>query len=574
MKILSAKVDNFGSYKHLEFQFDGLGLALISGSTGAGKSTLLDIVPWILYGRTAKDGSVSDVVSWQSEGQPTRGELTLELRGRVFRVIRSRGPNGLHNDLHWCEPQGKDDYFLDNTYLQHRGKDLNDTQKLVEQRLGVSAEAYLSGAYFHEFSPTGTFFSSPAKSRRELFERVADLSFPLKLSTSSTDLRRGARASADALRVATSKLEGRQLQIQTSIDSTKKSADNWERSQKQKIDSLSAKAKTFEEDNVKATSLIRDKVVAWDESSIEQKSLVSARIVDLKAIVKDSDYFRAEECKILDSALCKACGSRSPESQEALLKLAEDTHENDKILCEIDTLVEALESFRAKKNPYTEQLSTSFYSKNTYLEQVEEEKKAYNPFLAPLKVLENDLEKLDMDVLGQKTELYALESRISRLTRLIELSSTLRGELLRKTVREIEAQTNAYLEKHFDAEIRVGFSVGDADNLEISIQKSGYECNFKQLSRGQRALLRLCFSVSVMKATANNAGTHFNMVAFDEVLDGMDVDLKVKAVGLFEQLGVDHSTVLVIDHATEVKSCFTRQYTVEMIGDTSVLGES
>jgi ABC-type lipoprotein export system ATPase subunit len=97
-------VTNFGSYKHLEFDFNSNGLTLISGPTGSGKSTLCDIVPWILFGRTSKGGAVDEVRSWDAE-EATTG--TLMLHG--ISITRSRKPNDLTID-------------------GRRGKDLNDTQ--------------------------------------------------------------------------------------------------------------------------------------------------------------------------------------------------------------------------------------------------------------------------------------------------------------------------------------------------------------------------------------------------------------------------------------------------------------
>ena len=42
-------LDNFGSYEHLEFNFNESGLTLIQGPTGAGKSTLFDGPAWVCY---------------------------------------------------------------------------------------------------------------------------------------------------------------------------------------------------------------------------------------------------------------------------------------------------------------------------------------------------------------------------------------------------------------------------------------------------------------------------------------------------------------------------------------------
>ena len=164
VNIISATIQNFGSYKKLEFSFDKQGLCLIQGLTGSGKSTLMDIVPWVLFGVTAKDGSVDEVKSWDSNGD-TEGRLIIDLNGVPIIIQRIRGKT---NDLH---------YSQQDVPGITRGKDLKDTQKQINQLLGITPETYLAGAYFHEFSKAASFFITSAKSRREICEQIVDLSF-------------------------------------------------------------------------------------------------------------------------------------------------------------------------------------------------------------------------------------------------------------------------------------------------------------------------------------------------------------------------------------------------------------
>src|ERR1700733_2695413 len=99
MKILSASVQNFASYKKLDFEFDGQGLALVAGPTGSGKSTLCDVVPWVLFGRTSKGGTVDEVLSWPGD-EITSGVITIDDRsGRPFSITRTRGSKPKDNDL-------------------------------------------------------------------------------------------------------------------------------------------------------------------------------------------------------------------------------------------------------------------------------------------------------------------------------------------------------------------------------------------------------------------------------------------------------------------------------------------
>lgn len=169
MKILSCQLQNFASYKELEFDFENQGLTLVQGATGSGKSTLCDAIPWILFGKTAKNGTVDEVLSWPG-GEVTYGRVLLAKDSITINITRIRGKS-----------KGNDLYFSLSAGQVTRGKDLQDTQRLINNLIGVNCELYLSGAYFHEFSQTAQFFNTTAKNRRTICEQIVDLSLATKL---------------------------------------------------------------------------------------------------------------------------------------------------------------------------------------------------------------------------------------------------------------------------------------------------------------------------------------------------------------------------------------------------------
>lgn len=169
MKILSIKASNFASYKELEFDFNNQGLTLIEGPTGSGKSTLCDLIPWALFGRTAKNGAVSEVLQWPGD-KVTQVKCIVKVHEYPSIIVRSRGPNPKDNDLYIAD-QGQ----------ELRGKDLLDTQKLINNFLKMDYDLYLASSYYHEFSQTAQFFTTTAKNRRAICEQLVDLSLPKTL---------------------------------------------------------------------------------------------------------------------------------------------------------------------------------------------------------------------------------------------------------------------------------------------------------------------------------------------------------------------------------------------------------
>lgn len=562
MKILSVKVTNFGSYPELEFSFDNQGLCLISGPTGAGKSTLMDTVTWCLYGCTAKAGSVEDVRSWKSNGESTTGHASVRTGSGEVTVCRTRGAAS-SNDLYWTEP-GKE---------PTRGKDINDTQRLLEARLGLTADQFIASSYLHEFSSVGNFFTSNAKARRELLEGLTDLDLPIRLAERSSDCRRVCKSDLESLSGDSNRLSGKLEQLKQSESATKEAAEKWRKDQKAKIKECKIKAETFEAEKIKRAAVVRSNYDAWQVGAKNSSARLESSVSSLRDIVKDSIQFDLEEADILSGLRCSECGSLPDTSNAALIDCRERRIKNTNNIRELKTALKELDRVGKDKNPYANQLKALEDEVNHFYDNLEELQEEDNPF-------DNQYDKLQIIIRYTEAELSRLDVaisdakiRISDLTHLYELSFVLRGALLKRAIAELQDSTNSYLEKYFDAELRISFEMKDSDTLDVSIQKSGYECNFKQLSRGQRALLKLTFGISIMKASANQAGQHPNLLFFDEVLDGIDTDLKVKAVSLFEELSTQYDTVMVIDHATEVKNSFDKNYKVELIGDESFISE-
>lgn len=538
MKLLKAEVHNFGSYAHLEFDFNDLGLALVHGSTGSGKSTLQDIVCWVLFGVTAKDGNADEVRSWTNPDEATYVLLDVEINGQLIGVHRIRG-KATENDLYWHEGD---------SVTPVRGKDLTETQKLLEQRLGVSKDLYIAGAYYNEFSPTGAFFTAKAKNRRELFEKLADLDLPKTIAERTSDERKTCKKDFDQRNRQLDLSIGRLESLRSSYQGSDIRRTEWDLHHSRSIDLLRTKKENFEAEKEEKITKIKE--------NIEKYEILRSRVV---AELEKTALRLESEVLTNPKAQCPSCGQVNS-------KVTKD-------ICRLEEIERDLKFHSEKDNPHTLQLEQARLYNNPYNEQIESEKLKENPFTAQIEGIGTEIEEMGQKVSQLKTQCSELGHTIASLTQLNELSFELRRVLLVRAVKEIEVSTNAYLEKYFDSELRVGFELEDSDDLNISITKNGYPGVYRQMSKGQRGLLKLCFSVSVMKAAANRAGVHFGLLCFDESLDGLDADLKVKAFSLFQELSLSHESILVVEHSSEFKQLFTNSFLVTMENDTSTIQE-
>ena len=539
MRALSVHLNNFASYKTLDFDMTGQGLTLIQGPTGAGKSTLCDAIPWILWGTTAKGGTVTDVLSWPGN-EVTQGTAVLQFGSYRVSIYRSRGIKAKDNDLYFTHLEGA-------AYIDVRGKDLNDTQRLINQRLGLTAELYLAGAYYHEFSQTAQFFTTTAKNRRAICEQVVDLTMP-------KDLQEKAKLQSKELSKKLTSLESDKASaiatidvIKRSIANIKRQHDNWETTRRSDIEKLKKQDEEFETNKankIAALTSERELLIAkmsWHEDNSTQ----------LEAKIKS-----------LSDKRCKECGS---------LLASDDKEELMAERAKVEKLNTYNHNIAIKVGMIDQSIEQAQNMVNTYQQQIAKLEAQHTPHRQLMGAMRQELVTAESKIKNLGLGIESIKIDIADSDLLIGVLGDFRSALIANTIADIEAKTNGFLADYFDAEMRVTFEAKDADKLEVSITKDGHLANFTQLSKGQRGILKLCFGVAVMQGVSNHHGIDFAQLFFDESIDGLDANMKLKAVRLFERLSLEHESVFLIEHASEVKASITNQYQVSLVDGRSVI---
>lgn len=526
MKVLFAKATNFQSYKELEFNYSHLGLVLISGETGAGKSTLLDLVSWTLFGVTSKEGKADDAVSWGAK--ETSATLTVAFTDCHVKVTRTRGKS---NDLYWSEEEGGADL---------RGKDLTETQKLLEARLGVTADLFLTASYLTQFSKADEFFISKAKDRRDVLEKIADQDFAIKLGVRSSEARKAAKKEAETLEAKAARLAGQMASLEGTVVDLKLSASTWKQTNLNEIAGVKKLAVSFHKGNSDKAEALKSQKNLLDGS--QDTLLLSNMIQGLRV-----------EADLCSKKRCNQCsGPTGHKEREEKLK-------------EISILTSALRDAQAvvvKIETLTMQIDRLYTASNPHTLQLEALQKQTNPFVGKVSQYELEAAKASLDHGKTVAELTNTRTLVSRLSYLYDASMTLRGVLMQQAVACLQNETNKYLEQFFDAPIRVELTLEDSDRIEVVICNGGYEAAFKALSGGERCMLKLAFSLSLMRLAQERAGVAFGQIFLDEPMNGLDTGLKGNAFGLLQKLARTYPTVMVIEHDEEIKNMFDKKYTV------------
>lgn len=577
MKILNVELTNFASYEHLKFEYQNQGLTLIHGATGSGKSTLMDAIPWVLYGQLSKGGNAAEVLSWPGDKITTGVCYLTTSSGLDIMIRRTRASKAKDNDLYYTQrvPDVRDEI---------RGKDIPDTQRLINNLLGADADTMTAATNYHEFTPAASFFAATAKNRRALCEQMVDLSLPIKLHERLSARKKDCLNDKETAERQLSGNTGQLARVELQLKTTKKQRDAWAVSNSKKLVELEAKSLSFDSDKEARIGELAKAQKAWNDA--QSRDLVRAQNeLNLASEAKDPQVFFDWE-KFLDDAesalkwhACDKCGS--PLEHEALKNYAAERHEmemqklaNNNLRGQHRRAQAKMQEILDRVNPYTEQLKYQESLKNTYLDQISSLFTENNPHLQTVYDLKRERNQLKDDIEHNTQVLAGITQDLTDTLLLLDIVADFRSALIANTLSDLESKTNTLLTDHFDAEIRVVFSAQDADKVEVEIMKDGNLASFTQLSKGQRQLLKLAFGVSVMKVVANRHALAPNVITIDEFADSLSDELKIKAFGLLQSLALEYSCVLVAEHSEAMKACFDNRYHVTLDNGRSKIEKS
>ncbi len=552
---------NFGSYKTFVFDFSQTGLHLISGPNGSGKSTVCDLIPWTLFGKTAKNGLASEIVSWNADGD-TEASVIVTHKGKVITVTRKRGKSS--------------DLFYQISDKIIRGKDVTDTQRMLNHELGLTPDQFLVSAYYHELSPSAQFFTTTAKNRRQITEQLVDLKEVTEAQNRFTDKIKATKADLVTLKRTYDAFEVNLIMAQKTLVSTETRAHQWDLAQGRKLNDLENKAMSFDSDKEQQLSKLDIQKKAWDiDNELNMVKIENAlrsahdQMVDARIAVAQLEA--KKEC-LKHGETCPACGSKQNSSELEIVsdELMIAMHLLNDITTKCQNFQSSLEMQQTIKNPHISLLEAARNLQNPYLVPLQiAMSEETNPHLEPLadqKAVEEDLSEKTADARA-KAQTATDDLRITTIAK--ESADTVRKILIETAMNEVEAETNRLMTKHFDSVMRIEFKAEQFDDLDVLISKDGNSCSYTQLSKGQRQLLKLCFAIACMKTTANRSNIKLEQIFFDEALDGLDEEMKTRSFSLLEELSCDYDSIYVVEHSSELKTMFTSAFVVSSTDGSS-----
>ncbi|NOK63157.1 MAG: SMC family ATPase [Chloroflexi bacterium AL-W] len=122
-------------------EFDGIGIACLSGENGAGKSALLDALTWALWGE-ARLRSDDELIALGA--QEMEVDFTFALDGQDYRVIRKRSK--VKRGQSWLDFQVRHN----GSWKVLTGATLRETQKTITSTLHMGYETFTNSAFLRQ----------------------------------------------------------------------------------------------------------------------------------------------------------------------------------------------------------------------------------------------------------------------------------------------------------------------------------------------------------------------------------------------------------------------------------------
>lgn len=177
---------DFGNIIMLEgINLDNPGSEDNPASNGAGKSSVQEIISIGLYGKTIKDPKQLKGGEIVNELAGERGKATIEVEWdnyRVVRVIKAKGGNTL--DI-WESA----DHIWDDETLISKGAGIPETQKMIEEKLGMSHHSFCNVVVFDD-SNSYSFLEADAPKKREIVENLLGLDKYREYGQNAKDLQK------------------------------------------------------------------------------------------------------------------------------------------------------------------------------------------------------------------------------------------------------------------------------------------------------------------------------------------------------------------------------------------------
>jgi len=570
MKILNVKINNILSIENAEVTFDDTGLMLVKGwdhdngrANGAGKTALFNAISFALFDKLPRKVTASEILRRGSKTGSV--EVTLEVGVDQYVVRRSR-PKGVA--------------------FSKQGATLAIGQEEWESLLKLNYTQFMMIAYCAQGTST-RFLSVNDADKKKFLLQLLDLDGFASAKKHADEKIKAFTIEADGYRNKISAIDSKVDAYQESLVD-----ENVINHHVALVNQFIATASL---DLLEAQKVVKPDLSKYqkleDDISLKKQEMVKAK-ANREMLHEQFRRLNAKQTAFAGSDSCKACGS-ALDVTSAKAAHAKEVAERDVELRELKSRIDTcdnalsrekqLNELHAKVKDKKREESQEFETANLDAIELRNQIKTKQQELANLNLkLKNNLE-LDSKINILTESRAKLQGLVSGTQSQIELYKTVsamysptgaQAYILDSVVESFNDSVKEYVKLLWSTGTYELLSYKENDSGDVSAKFSeilnidGREVSIGSLSGGEYRALSLCVDFALVDVMERQFGIYVSPIILDEPFDGLDSEGRELLIDLLRTIS-DTRHIIVIDHASEVKSMFSKTLLVEKRGGIS-----
>ncbi len=166
-----------------------------------------------------------------------------------------------------------------------------------------------------------------------------------------------------------------------------------------------------------------------------------------------------------------------------------------------------------------------------------------------IEVIKQQIEEFKSELKELSSKLKIVETRLNRIQILVKTfgPSGLVAYKIECLVKDLEEQTNNYLNDLSDGRFQLSFQINTSDKLNVIITDNGKDIEILALSGGERARVNVATLLGIRKLLQSISNNRVNLLILDETTENLDVEGKEKLVEVLLQ--EEYLNTVLISHS-------------------------